>query len=93
MCEGAVGPAPVLYKTSKNIEPGALPYGTRHDDMLESVLPMEKVSSGDVANSSSSMKFSAHTTDRLSSNDTSEVGESMSCRRNDRRAPVAPMGV
>ena len=65
VCEGPVGPAPVLYKTSENIEPGAVPYGTRHDNMLESVLPMETVSSADVANLSSSMKFSAHTTNRL----------------------------
>ena len=57
VCEGGVGPAPVLYKTSENIEPGALPYGTRHDNMLEFILPIETVSSADVANLSSSMKF------------------------------------
>ena len=83
MCEGAVGPSPSVEDS------------VCHDDMLESVLPMETVSSAHVANLSSSRKFNAHTTDLLSSDDTSEAGESMSWRPKDRdrRAPLAPVGV
>ena len=71
----------------------SLPGSGHYSDILDSVFPMETVSSADVTNSSSSIKQSSQATDCSSVDEASCVGDSISCSPSDLSAPEAPAGV